>query len=126
MLITVVAVVTGIAYLYLHDPMVGRFYPPCLFHQASGLFCPGCGTARALHALTHGQLGTALGHNLLAVLCLPMLAVAALREGLLVLRNKPRRAFPIPAACGWGLILVFLLYWAVRNIPLYPFTWLAP
>ena len=28
---------------------------PCLFHQFTGLSCPGCGTQRALFALLHGH-----------------------------------------------------------------------
>lgn len=30
--------------------------PPCLFHQISGLYCPGCGGTRAIHALIEGDL----------------------------------------------------------------------
>ncbi len=30
--------------------------PPCLFHQISGYYCPGCGGTRAVRALISGQL----------------------------------------------------------------------
>ena len=29
---------------------------PCLFHLATGYYCPGCGGTRAITALLHGQL----------------------------------------------------------------------
>lgn len=29
---------------------------PCLFHLATGYYCPGCGGTRAIAALLHGQL----------------------------------------------------------------------
>ena len=31
-------------------------FPPCLFHLATGYYCPGCGGTRAVSALLHGQL----------------------------------------------------------------------
>jgi len=36
-----------------------RFYPRCLFNAATGLYCPGCGTLRALNAL--GEAGPSVG-----------------------------------------------------------------
>lgn len=36
---------------------------PCLFHLATGLYCPGCGTTRALTALTAGDLNAAFNYN---------------------------------------------------------------
>lgn len=29
---------------------------PCLFHLATGYYCPGCGGTRAIASLLHGQL----------------------------------------------------------------------
>ena len=31
-------------------------FPPCLFHLATGYYCPGCGGTRAITALLHGQI----------------------------------------------------------------------
>ena len=45
--------------------------PSCPLYAVSGLYCPGCGTLRCLHALTHGDLGAALGFNVLTVLAPP-------------------------------------------------------
>jgi len=45
--------------------------PPCLFHEVSGLPCPGCGMTRALAALLQGDLARSFALHPLA---LPVLA----------------------------------------------------
>lgn len=42
--------------------MFGRGFP-CLFHQVTGFYCPGCGGTRAVRYLLHGQLGESLFYN---------------------------------------------------------------
>jgi len=61
------------AVLYWFDPASHGFYPRCLFHEWTGLHCPGCGSLRALHQLSHGHLGAAFGSNPLLILALPFL-----------------------------------------------------
>lgn len=48
---------------------------PCLFHAATGLLCPGCGTTRSLTALLHGDLPSAFAYNQL-IYFLPLLLLA--------------------------------------------------
>ena len=38
---------------------------PCVFHQATGLDCPGCGMSRAVLALARLDFAAAFGYNLL-------------------------------------------------------------
>jgi hypothetical protein len=68
------AVVVLVA-LWRVDPSTSAVFPPCLFRAFTGWQCPGCGSARALHALLHGHWVDALRLNPLAVAALP-LAVA--------------------------------------------------
>lgn len=42
---------------------------PCVLHEWTGLFCPGCGMTRMAQALLHGEIGLALRQNG-AVFCL--------------------------------------------------------
>jgi len=116
----------GFGYLYTQDPTSGGLYPLCLFHRLTGLECPGCGTARALHALSHGRVSAALGYNALTVLLLPALCYAALCW--LVERFWAWR-LPRPAlrpAWGWAVVAVVFAFWVLRNIPVWPFSVLAP
>lgn len=48
---------------------------PCLFHVATGLLCPGCGTTRSLTALIHGDLATAFAFNQL-IYFIPVFLIA--------------------------------------------------
>ena len=53
----------------LNDPAApGSWFPPCLFHRTTGLWCPGCGLTRAAHALLNGHPVQAVGYNLFAPL----------------------------------------------------------
>lgn len=36
---------------------------PCLFHKATGLYCPGCGGTRAFFALLHGNIRESLHYH---------------------------------------------------------------
>ena len=64
--------------LFLFEPTSSKLYPSCPFRLLTGLFCPGCGTLRALHQLLHGHLMTAIDFNPLAIIALPFLAYSYL------------------------------------------------
>lgn len=69
------AATTGFLYLYFVDPLTSPLAPPCLFTAIFGVRCPGCGSLRALHALTHGDLKAALAFNASLVIALPFAAL---------------------------------------------------
>lgn len=35
--------------------ILGKFYIPCILHQVTGLYCPGCGGTRAVETLLEGK-----------------------------------------------------------------------
>ena len=63
-----------VAVLALRDPSQPGNYPACPFRWSTALWCPGCGSMRAIHALLHGHVMTALSSNALTVAMLPVLA----------------------------------------------------
>lgn len=107
------------------DPNVaGNPLPPCPLRALTGLYCPGCGSTRCLHALAHLDLAGAMAMNPLLVLSLLPLAVLVLHGAELL----PTRLLSLGnALAAPKLWLVLLLGFAfLRNLPWAPFTLLAP
>ncbi len=101
--------------LYLFNPATNGLFPPCPFHWLTGLYCPGCGSLRALHSLLHGNIGAALALNPLMVAAIPVLGIILLKP---VWFRKQWLA--------WLAFSVLIGYGVARNIPASPFTLLAP
>lgn len=104
------------AYIYMKfDPAESAMFPRCIFHELTGLSCPGCGSQRAIHALLNLDLRGALGSNALLVASLPFMA-------LLVFAWLVRRRIPGlyarlgSAAAVWTVFAVIILWWIMRNI----------
>ena len=122
--------VGGLAFavvLHVADPSEATSFPICPFYAVTGMYCPGCGTLRCLHALLHADLGTALDYNLLTVLFVPLLVVAWLSVGFAGIRGRqPPLLWTAQRWSGWALGIGFGLFWILRNVPLEPFSWMAP
>ena len=119
-------VLVGLALLFAVDPAGSRLFPRCPLFATTGLYCPGCGTSRALHQILHGNLSAAFRLNPLMVLLLPPVAYGLLGA---CVRRFSRRRLPtivLPAVWIWALLGVVVLYWVLRNIPAYPLNLLAP
>jgi len=99
-------------------------YPTCPFLALTGAWCPGCGSLRALHALAQGDVVTAWQRNPLAVVLLPLVALAWVAWGLRIAGRDIGHPTRIPVRWLWALVVAVLVFWAARNIP--GWTWLSP
>ena len=125
--LALLAVICGVAaLLYLYSPYDSGLYATCPFKALTDLNCPGCGTLRGLHELTHGHLGTAFGLNPLMVLSLPFIAFSIMKYIVAGILGRPERKIFIPSVFIWLLLGIIILFWILRNLPYYPFTLLAP
>jgi hypothetical protein len=102
------------------DPASGGL-PRCPLHQLTGLWCPGCGSQRALHALLHGHVGSAIGLNVLLTCALPLLVYAyvawvtrAFAPATSTARLPP---LAVPSIVVRALPAVVLAFAVVRNVP---------
>ncbi|MFI7446875.1 DUF2752 domain-containing protein [Nonomuraea sp. NPDC049714] len=121
-----VAAATGAVFAVVGviDPNEPGHYPTCPFLWATGLYCPGCGTMRTIHALAHLDPVTAIGLNPLALAMVPFLLFWWGRWLVNAWRGRPRRTTLAHPAYLWAFLALVLVYWVVRNLPFGAF--LAP
>ena len=115
----------GIYLLRTYDPNIaGNPFLPCVFHAITGLYCPGCGMTRALHALVHFDLPRAIHMNAFFILSAPILGLLTLRH----FRPLPASLETLikPLANPWPWVVAVPLFAVLRNLPWYPFYLLAP
>jgi hypothetical protein len=123
-LLGLAALVLG--FLYLVNPAASNFLPPCPFRAITGCYCPGCGSPRALHQLFRGHPVASLGLNPLMVLSLPFVGYDGVSQAKLAVTGRPLRRVFVGARWIWGLLCLLLVYGVLRNIPVHPFSLLAP
>lgn len=106
------------------DPASGML-PSCPFYTMTDLYCPGCGSQRALHALLHGQFASSLGYNPLFLVAL----LFVIAEGILLVLAKGRRKISSLASRRYTPVVVLVIvlsFWVLRNLAIAPFHALAP
>lgn len=108
-----IGAIAVLALLCFFDPSTSAIFPPCPTNALTSLYCPGCGTLRAMHALLHGDLKEALSQNILAVIFIPILPA-------IYFFPKYFRKPIVPAA----MLVIFILYAILRNTE--TFSFLAP
>ena len=115
MLAVAAVVVAGVVIYSTFDPSASRWFPRCPFLMLTGLKCPGCGTQRAIHALLHGDVLSALHFNALLPVSIPLLLLYGYAE--VVRTRKPRfynRVNSVTAILA--VLIVVIVWWIVRNI----------
>ena len=115
---------TGYALVaHVVDPNQPGNYPTCPWLLLTGTFCPGCGTLRATHALTEGNVLEALARNPLTVGAFLLMALGFVRWTRRQWRGEQR----MTAAPAWLLYALFwaiMAFWILRNVP--GWSWLSP
>lgn len=117
------------AYVAFVDPNDPGHYPFCPLKAWTGLDCPGCGGLRAVHALLHGDVGTALDQNLFVVLLvLPASLVMWLAWLARIRAETSGAARPALAArslwqrwAPYAFLVVMIVFTVVRNLPWVPY-----
>ncbi|MFW6286672.1 MAG: DUF2752 domain-containing protein [Candidatus Sumerlaeota bacterium] len=117
----------GAAVLYAFEQdEISNALPECQFHEATGLYCPGCGTTRALYDLSRLRIMQAFGHNPFTIPAgLFLLAMLAL-ETRAACRGRPGVDLRLNKYAGYGVVILVLGFMLLRNLPWWPFTILAP
>ena len=91
------------------------------------IYCPGCGSGRAAYSLIHGHLADAFKYNPFFVTVLPFIMYYILYAYLKYVFGVKRLPMFNPGKKTILTVIVILLaFFVFRNIPVYPFTLLAP
>ena len=111
------ALVGGALVIYQFPPHANAFYPKCIFKKMTSLECPGCGSARAVYSLLHGDFIKAADYNILLLILLPAVCIGLIASfsnhlhGLWHQLNKPTLYF-----------ILIAVFWILRNINYFPFS----
>lgn len=127
--IIIVSIATGVLLIIyaVFNPLTNHLFPQCPFYRITGWYCPGCGSQRCAHELLNGNISKAAADNLLFILFLPMLLLVAFTHLYYLLLNKKiHLSFLYHPLLPKLIVVVVLVFWILRNIPLYPFSLLAP
>jgi hypothetical protein len=118
---------TGLAVLFfVLDPARHSIFPRCIFNSITGYYCPGCGSQRAIHSLLHLRLMDVVSYNFLFLPAALLIMYHYLHP---LLNRKFGLKFPnilYHKLTPWIIFLVVILFWILRNIPVFPFSVLAP
>ena len=119
------AALCGAVYLYFHDPYSHPI--PCTFYLLTGLYCPGCGAGRACYSILHLRFADAFCYNPLMTILLPLIGLyIAVRAADWIITGGNHIDGKISAKALLWLLILIMIYGGLRNIPVFPFTLLAP
>lgn len=106
----------GAAWLHWFPPGQAGFYPPCLFHRATGLDCPGCGATRAIYSLLHGNIGLAWHQNAMLVLLAPAVLVGGTAAAWRWIHRRPMPSLPGQPWTIYILLAALAIFGIARNL----------
>jgi len=126
---TPVIAAIGFIYIFTFNPVSQKnLFIPCPVNLLTGMYCPGCGNTRALHALVHLDFLGMMDYNLMFPFLFFILTWLLVGEYLNLLLGRrvlwlPKRVSPILIILAAIALTAFTI---LRNVPIYPFTILAP
>ena len=107
------------------NPLKYSFFPQCPFYTITHLYCPGCGSQRALYSLLHFNFNEMINYNLLLPIGLLLVVYNSILK--IINRKKVRVQNILDFSASPPIILAFILvFWILRNIDSAPFYYLAP
>lgn len=116
----------GAFYVRHFNPSAQGIFPRCPFNLLTGMYCPGCGLTRAFHQLLNGNILGALDYNIMVLFWVPFFTYLGISLLLIGIRGRGLPHFIPPNWLVMFFVVAMMVFWVVRNIPVYPFNLLAP
>lgn len=119
--------ISGLAVLFfILDPAEYNIFPHCIFHLLTGYYCPGCGSQRAIHSLLHLDLYGVIENNILFIPAVLIILYHYIHKPLNLKLNLKLPDILYLKNTPWIILIIIVIFWILRNLPIYPFDLLAP
>lgn len=125
-LIALAAMAVAAWMIHAHPEEALASGPGCAIQRVTGLHCPGCGSTRAAAHLADGDLKAALGSNAMVLVTIPLILIVLLGATLRSWTSLRLPPLPRPRILWICLVVAVLLFTVLRNLPVAPFSSLAP
>ena len=121
-----VLLLAGALFLYYHSPREQNWLV-CVIYRLTGIYCPGCGSGRACYSILHGDFYQAFRYNPALIILMPWIGIYILAVwGQWLFTGRESVNGKIPVKLLYGILIALGVYMILRNIPIYPFSLLAP
>lgn len=117
-----IVIFAGIGYIVLWR-VTGEGLP-CIFHQITGLYCPGCGTGRMMMSFLGLNFVQAFRYNPAVFVGLPFIVYYLVATAIAYIKGYAKKTGTIETIIIIILFILILGLGALRNIP--AFFYLAP
>jgi len=98
------------------------FYIPCIFHEITGFYCPGCGITRMLFSLFKLDFYQAFRYNSLLFISLPFIIFCFLDIIIKFLFYSDNYFYKrISNRVWYFFIVITIIFGIMRNIPMFDY-----
>lgn len=106
----------GLIYLKVWLPLTDIGIP-CVFHELTGQYCPGCGMTRCMTSLLQGDISQAFKFNALVFIIAPLY--------LLYTYTYNKKYIKLSKSLMSVMLIITILFGILRNFPMFS-SWAPP
>lgn len=100
---------------------VGRPLIPCMFHEVTGLYCPGCGVSHMCLSLLSLNFQAAFQANAAIMLLLPLGLIIGIQMAVRYVKYGITKLTPIQNIILYFMCGILLVFGILRNFPFFSF-----
>lgn len=89
---------------------------PCLFHEITGLLCPGCGITRMIVSISHLDFVSAFYYNPVIFVSSPLILYFVIRLYISWLTSKPYKLNLFENILLYMIIATLIIFGIIRNL----------